>query len=436
MSGEPYVNKPSRAVDAASSSGPWRLLAVITIAVVGFLVWAATNEIEEVTTGEGQVVPSQQVQVVQSFEGGILRSLNVREGEQVEAGQILMRLDETGLAASTGELRERELALLAEQARLEAEASGAEELIFPDALSQAAPLAVAAEGAVFLSRRVQLGKELDVLEDQLAQTEGELVEARAFQQKRAGMIAPLTEEQQMVRRLADRQTVPVIELLRLNSRVAELEGDIAVGEASLQRIEAAIDEKHSQIDAARTAYVVSARQRLAEVQVALAVVRESLIAAEDRLRRAALRAPVRGTVNQLALTTLGAVVQPGAVLAEIVPLDDGLEIEAAIAPQDVAFIKPGDPVSVKITAYDYLIYGALRGEVERIGVDTITDADGGAFFQVIIRTDQTSLRSDTGDLPIVPGMLARVDIQTGTRTVLQYLVNPLRRAQAEALRER
>ena len=195
-------------------------------------------------------------------------------------------------------------------------------------------------------------------------------------------------------------------------------------------------QANSKIEAAKSRYILSARERLARVQVELAVVREVLKAADDRVLRTQLRSPVRGTVNRLSVTTLGAVIQPGAPVAEIVPSDDGLLIEANILPSDVAFIKPGDRVSVKITAYDYLVYGALDGEVTRIGADTITDPEGREFFKVVVRTQTNVLGQVDDPLPVTPGMTASVDIQTGQKTVLNYLLKPLRRAQAEALRER
>ena len=201
-------------------------------------------------------------------------------------------------------------------------------------------------------------------------------------------------------------------------------------------MEAALAQANSKIEAAKSRYILSARERLARVQVELAVVREVLKAADDRVLRTQLRSPVRGTVNRLSVTTLGAVIQPGAPVAEIVPSDDGLLIEANILPSDVAFIKPGDRVSVKITAYDYLVYGALDGEVTRIGADTITDPEGREFFKVVVRTQTNVLGQVDDPLPVTPGMTASVDIQTGQKTVLNYLLKPLRRAQAEALRER
>lgn len=433
---EEFVNNVSGADDAGRGRSQWPLLLLMAALIGAFVVWASVFEIEEVTRGQGRVIPSTQLQVVESLEGGLVRTIHVREGDLVEQGQVLMQIDDTSFASQQGELQEREGALLAEKQRLEAEAMLAETLSFPEDLVAENPLATAAEMDVFLSRRDQLSREVAVLSDQLTQRESELAELVALQDKRRKMIAPLSEEQALTEKLTETGAVPQIELLRLNSRLAELEGDLAVGQATGVRVAAAIDEVHGEIAATQSAYVLEARQRLARLQVELAIVQETLTAANDRVTRTQLRSPVRGTINRLNVTTLGAVVQPGEPVAEIVPADDGLLIEASILPSDVAFITPDAVASVKISAYDYLVYGALSGQVVRIGADTITDGEGGEFFRVIVRTDENHLGDADDPLPISPGMVAGVDIQTGRKTVLDYLLNPLRRAQAEALRER
>jgi adhesin transport system membrane fusion protein len=414
----------------------WALLLMIASITFGFLIWAYLFEIEEVTRGTGRVIPSSQLQVVQSLEGGIVREIGVSEGDIVEAGQVLMQIDDTGFQSKQGELQKQETALLAEQVRLEAEATARTELNYDAAFIAAHPLATAVEKEVFYSRKTQFEIELAVLNGALAQRRSELAELEALLVKRAAVIAPLSEEQALISKHVAQNVAPRIELLRINSRLAEMQGDLAVGNASRFRMEAALAQATSEIEAARSRYILSARERLARVQVELAVVREVLKAADDRVLRTQLRAPVRGTVNRLSVTTLGAVIQPGAPVVEIVPSDDGLLIEANILPSDVAFIKPGDKVSVKITAYDYLVYGALEGDVTRIGADTITDPEGREFFKVVVRTQTNFLGQADDPLPVTPGMTASLDIQIGQKTVLNYLLKPLRRAQAEALRER
>ena len=421
---------------AVEGTGTRWLLAFVVAGLCAFVYWAATYTIEESARAEGRVIPSQQVQTVQSLEGGIVSAITVAEGDFVSAGAVLMQIDATRFDAERGELLKREAALLAENARLVAEARFAPDVEFSDGLAARTPLATQAEMQVFLSRRKQLTRELKVLEDQLLQRRSELEELLALRQRTREIIAPLAEEVTLTEDMVTRNLVPRVELLRLKSRLAELSGDITVSVASEARLNASIREAASQIDAARSSYELSARQRLAQLQLELAVVQESLRAAEDRVQRTQLRAPVDGIVNRVAVQTIGAVVQPGAPLVDIVPRDDSLLIEADLGPRDIGFVRTGEAASVKITAYDYLQYGALRGEVVRIGADTIQGADGQEFFRVVVRTDQSFLGSEENPLPITPGMVASVDIQTGERTVLNYLTKPILRAQAEALRER
>ena len=434
---EDFINSATTRPPRRAGRSGWLLLLVLGVGLGGFMAWAWHFEIEEVTRGMGQVVPSRQIQVVQSLEGGLVSAIAVQEGDLVEAGQELIRIDDTTAGSERGELREREAALLAELTRVRTEAEGGQTLDFPQGLADRAPLAVAAEGAIFASRRAQLNSELQVLRDQQAQRESELQELRAIETKLERQIAPLSQEVALTRDLVRSGAVPEIEFLQLQSRLAGLEGDLAVTRARVPTTLAAIREAKNQIASARSAYELTARERLSRVQADLSVLTEGLRAANDRVTRTSLRAPVRGTVNRVNITTIGAVVQPGAPLVEIVPVDDRLLIEARIRPRDVAFIRPGDPTSVKITAYDYIVYGSLKGEVQRIGADTLEDAEGEKFFRVMVRTEENSLPGQANQtLPISPGMVAQVDIQTGRKTVMDYLLRPFMRARAEALRER
>lgn len=432
---EEFVNNANAPRQGGGDRGTTVLLVLILLLLGGFLAWAHTSEVEQVTRGNGSVIPSQKVQVVQSLEGGIVRSILYREGDLIEQGTVLMQIDDTSAASELGELRERQNALQAERLRLEAEARVDDVLEFPAELAAASPLATAVELEVFLSRRAQLDSELEILRDKIRQRQSEFTELEALQSKRRQVIAPLREEIDLVEDMAASGTVPRIELLRLNSRMAELQGELTVGEAAKQRVEAALAQAENELGAAKSAYVLTARQRLARLQVELAVVQEEIRAASDRVTRTQLRSPVRGTINALSVNSIGAVVRPGQEVAEIVPADDGLLVEVKLRPADVAFVTPGAEASVKITAYDYLIYGSLAGTVERIGADTVTDADGNAFFLAVIRTEQNYLPTAADPLPISAGMVASVDIRTGRRTVLEILLKPLRRAQHEALRE-
>ena len=433
---EEFVNSARDVTRSGPERDGWGAVLVIAALIFGFIAWAAVFEIEEVTRGIGRVIPSTELQKVQSLEGGIIRAIQVSEGDVVEAGDVLLQIDDTSFLARQGELLQREAALLAEETRLDAEARQQPDVTFEAEFEAMHPIAVGAERAVFFARRAELDSELQTLQSLRRQRESELVELEAGLDKNRNVLGPLREEQELTASLVASRSAPRIELLRLNARLAELEGDLKVGEASRQTLAAGLDEIDSRVDQAITGYVTRARQRLALVQADLSVVQQSLRAATDRVARTVLRAPARGVVNRVTVSTLGAVVQPGADLVEIVPIDDRLLVEARIVPQDVAFITPGDRVNTKITAYDYLTYGALSGEVLRIGADTITDADGREFFEVIVQTDRAFLGDADKPLPITSGMVASIDIQTGRKTVLDYLLQPVRRVGAEALRER
>lgn len=433
---EEYINKISKADAVSRGRSQWPILTVFMIGIVVLIVWASLFEVEEVTRGVGRVIPSSQVQVVQTLEGGIIRSIAVREGDIVDENQTLMQIDDTGFSSQLGELTEQETALIAEQVRLETEAALQSEIVFPADFEEKHALAANAEREVFRSRQRQLAREIDVLQERVSQRRAELSEMEATRKKLEAIIEPLSKEVTLTNSLYKKGVVPEVEYLQLQSRLAEHQGDLEIGAASMPKLEASIREAENQIKASKTSYVLTARERLAKLQGELAVVQETLRAATDRVTRTQIRAPVRGVVNKINKTTIGAVLQPGVDIVEIVPIDDGLLIEADIRPQDVAFIKPGEAASVKITAYDYLVYGALEGKVVRIGADTIEDKEGEELFRVIVRTETNHLGTDDNKLPIIPGMVASIDIQTGSKTVMTYLMKPILRARSEALRER
>ena len=431
-----FVNDPSSGGDAGGDGRSWLFLLVILAGIAAFIVWARYFEIEEVTRGTGRVVSTLQVQVVQILEPGIVRSIDVREGDTVAAGQALMHVDDTAATSQRGELLEQEVALLAEEVRLQAEVAMNRTPEFPEVLKQRAPNAILAEMDVLESRFRQLDNELAVLDSKLSQKQAALDELLSLRAKLEQVIAPLAEEKVLTEQLVASGAVPRIELLRLQSRLAEMQGELAINRAQEPNLLAGIEQAKNEIAVARSGYVLTARQRLARLGVELAIVREGLRAAEDRVVRTQLRTPVAGVVNAVNVSTIGEVVEPGRPLVEIVPGDDKLHVEVEIAPKDVAFIQPGERASVKITAYDYLLYGALDGRVTRIGADTVQKPDGREFFRVTVEIDRADFGRDGQALPISPGMTATVDIQTGQRTVLSYLIEPLLRMRLEALRER
>ncbi|WP_297836853.1 HlyD family type I secretion periplasmic adaptor subunit [uncultured Roseibium sp.] len=411
---------------------------VVRIALVLFavgLAWAYFASIEEVTRGDGRVIPSRQIQVVQAPDTGIVEKIFVQEGDIVDQNQPLIEIDDTTFSAQLGEIRQRQYALMAKVARLQAEADQ-EPLLFSDSLASAVPQLIASEEDVFRDKKASLENELSVLENQASQREQEYQELLAKEQKLNAVIELMTREVEINQKLFERRVLPEIEFLRLQRQLRESEGELAITKASVQRALAAKEEARERSRSAISTFVSEARQQLAEARGELAVINESMKGAADRVRRTQLVSPVKGIINKLNITTIGAVVQPAADLVEIVPLEDTLLIEARIRPQDVAFLHPDQRAQVKITAYDYSVYGGLDGKLERISADTTEDEEGNRFFRVMIRTDKNYLGSDTNPLPIIPGMVASVDILTGKKTVLDYILKPIKKVRDEALRER
>ncbi len=431
-----FANDVRAAVEERAPRAAWILIGIVGFIVLVGLIWAEIATVEEVTSGDGRVIPSSQLQVVQTLEGGIVREILIREGDSVEKDQVLMRIDDTGFAARLGELSQRRWALRAEIARLLAEATGADEVNIDKALANNAPELVANEQDVFNVRRLKRDQEVSILRQQLVQKEQELQELDARRIKLESSKKPLDRELTLTRKMKERGVVPEIELLRMERQAAEVNGELAIVTASLPRASSAIEEARNRIETAKFGHQAEARERLAKARAELGVIEETIKGARDRVTRASLKAPVRGIVNKVNTNTIGSVVKPGQDIIEIVPLGDNLLIEARLRPQDVAFVRPDQAASVKLTAYDYSIYGALDGKVERISADTITDEQSETFYRVIVRTEQNFLSLGTEQLPIIPGMVAQVDILTGKKTVLDYLLKPLTKVRYEALRER
>ncbi|MGX5734064.1 HlyD family type I secretion periplasmic adaptor subunit [Bosea thiooxidans] len=399
------------------------------------LVWAHFAVLDEVTRATARVVASRQTQIVQSLEGGLVQEILVREGQIVQANDVLMRIDDTMLGSQFGEARERRAALQARQQRLEREARWSQPGVL-DFAEDIASAAAQAELALHDARQRRLLQDLAVLDQQIQQKANEKAELEA-QAGRLGASRPLLERELGIsRRLFGQRVVPEIEMLRLERQLAELSGQIEVTRASLERAEGGIAEARARREAAILAFRANAEEDLAKTRADLAVLDETIRAAQDRVRRTELRAPVRGIVNKLNVTTIGAVVQPAATLIDIVPLDDALMVEAQVRPQDIGFVRPEQEAVVKITAYDSASFGSLKGRVERISADTSNDQRGEAYYRVFVRTDQNQLISEGKPLPIIPGMVAQIEILTGRKSVLAYLLKPARILRDQALRER
>jgi adhesin transport system membrane fusion protein len=406
------------------------------------LVWAYFASLDEVKRGNGRVVPTRQIQTVQSLEGGIVTNILVAEGSTVKEGQSLMRIDDTNFSSQFGEVRERRGSTAARVTRLEAQATEQPKLTFPEALVRDAPRAVETEQAVFDAQIRRLLQEIEVLEKQYAQKQQELAEFAASEKKLTETLQLMAREVALTRRLHEQRVVPEIEMLRLDRQATEMRGQLEIVKASMAKAQASLQEAQAKIRNARTTFRAQAEDDLAKSRADLAVLDENIKAAQDKVRRTELKSPVHGIVNKLNVTTVGAVVAPGGAVMEIVPIDDTLLVEGRIKPQDIAFIRPEQDAVVKLTAYDSSVYGSLKGKVERISADTIIDEKGDkndrgeTFYRVMVRTEKNHLGTTERPLPVIPGMVTTVEVLTGHKTVLEYLLKPARTLRDEALRER
>lgn len=414
---------------------PLRARALLRLAVLFLLLlvlWAAYAELDEVTRGDGKVVPTSQVQVIQSVDGGIVEELPVREGQLVEAGQLLLRVDSTRFLSTMLESRASLLALQAKALRLQALTQGGS-FIPPPELLRDAPDIVAQEMRLYRSRREEISAQVSISQNQLMQRQQELNEVRARKEQAERGLELMLKELNATKPMVATGAVSEVEVLRLDREVARLRGDREQADAQISRVQAAIQEATRRIEEVQLTARNQMSSELSETMSKLSSMSEGGRALADKVKHADIRSPVRGTVKRLLVNTVGGVVQPGKEVVEIVPSDDALILEAQVSPRDIAFLHPGQEAMVKFTAYDFSIYGGLVAEVVNISADSVVDEKGNANYLVRVRTRKASLGPN---LPIIPGMVAQVDILTGKKTVLAYLLKPVLRAKANALSER
>jgi len=408
------------------------LLYGMVLAIVSLMVWAYFAELDEVSRGTGRVIPSSQLQRVQSFDGGVVNAILVEEGEKVEAGQLLMRIDPTRFISTFRENRARAQALQARAARLSALATGSD-FDPPEALRAEAPELLAQESAFYASGLSALAEQQGVLQQRLSQRQAELAEAQSRLATASRELSLASRELTLTRPLLNSGAVSEVEVLRLEREVSRVRGDRNQAQSQVARLESATEEARAQLREAQAEKRSEWRNQLSETLSELSTLDESSTGLEDRVRLAEIRSPVDGIVQRMTITTIGGVAQPGQDVVEIVPSNDQLLVEARIAPQDIAFLRPGQPATIKLTAYDFAVYGGVPAELEHISADTITDEEGNTFYLVRVKTQTDALNKG---LDIIPGMTAEVDILTGKRTVMEYLLKPLLRAKQNALTER
>lgn len=411
------------------------LVRTAVVVMVVLITWAALAPIDEVTKGDAKVIPSKQLQVIQSLDGGIVSEILVKEGQVVEAGQLLLKVDETRATSGVRESAAQTFALQTKLARLKALAEGQSfSPPTPRPGNQEEQRVVDEERQLYDARRSEFHALVGISEQQLEQRQQELTEAQSKRDSATRSLELSQQELSKTRPLLATGAVSEVEILRLERDVSRARGDKEQATAQSARAQAAISEARRKIQETELSFRNEARKELSDVLGRLNALNEGAVALADKVDKAQVKSPVRGRVQRLLANTVGGVVQPGKDIVEIVPLDDALVLEARVQPKDIAFIHPGQAATVKFTAYDFGIYGGLDAEVENISPDTETDERGtNTYYVVRVRTKQTNF---SDKMPIIPGMTAEVDILTGKKTVLSYLLKPILKAHAYALRER
>lgn len=408
------------------------LVKTVLISVALFIMWTAVANVDEIAKGEGKVIPSSQIQILQSLDGGIVAEINVKEGQIVDSGQVLLRVDPTRFESSVRENRSQYLALTAKVARLRALAEGLP-FVPPPEVAAEDPKTVQDELRLYQSARSNVEAQVSIARQQLAQRQQELAEMRAKREQASQAYEFTAKELAVTKPLISSGAVSEVELLRLERDTSRFKGERDMAAAQILRSQAAISEASRKIEEVELNARNEVRKDLGETMAKLNAFTEGGVALADKVKHASVRSPVKGTVKRLFVNTVGGVVQPGKDLVEVVPLDDALILEAKVAPKDIAFLRPGQPAMVKFSAYDFSTYGGLDAKLEHIGADSITDERGNTFFLVKVRTLKSSLGAN---LPIIPGMVAEVDIITGQKSILAYLLKPVLKAKQGALTER
>jgi membrane fusion protein, adhesin transport system len=417
----------------------WRdhiLLYAIAALFVFFVAWANIAELEEVARGDGKVIPSSEVQVIQNLEGGIIDELTVKEGETVKPGQVVLRMRNIQARADFETTNQKYMGIYAAIIRLQAQASGKDTLEFPPEVVKAAPESVSAERDAFTANRTQTQNQLLVLEQQRTQKEQEVNELSRRISDLSSVMQLAQDERNMVAPMVERGAANKMELLQIDRQIATQRTELNGLKLALPRSQSAVKEVRSRITELTSGVKAEAQKDLAEKTIELNTIKQSLAAFQDKSERTEIKSPVLGTVKDVKIKTVGGVVRPGEPIMEIVPLEDQLIVEARIKPSDIAFIHPGQKAIVRLSACDFSVYGALDGNVIDISADSITNDKGESFYRVNVRTKETHLQRGSKSCDIIPGMQATVDVVTGSKSVMKYLLKPFVKASQTALRER
>lgn len=427
-------------LDALVASHPlpaWRPIAWAIMGLLGtFVLWSFFARLDEVAIAQGEVVPYGKVKQIQHLEGGVLREISVQEGQIIHEGNPLFQVDLPASAINKEELLVRLNGAILQRARLEAEANGTP-LVFPEEEANRHPELRQAEQNTYDSRVVEHKSTMAKLVEQVRQKELDVQEMESRRRSSAANLRIAEEKLSMSKNLLKDGLTPRMEHLQVQRDVETLQGEIAQLEAVVPRAKAALAEMQNRANEEEQKYRREAREQLSQAELTVARTRELLSQATDQALRSQVTSPIDGVVKNLRFNTIGGVIKPGDTVMEIVPLKDKMVIEAKLNPIDRGYVEAGQKALVKISTYDYARYGGLYGKVALVAADsTIDQTTGQAHFRVVAETDKSYLGDSEGILPITPGMQATVEIHTGTKTVMDYLIKPVLKLKHEAFRER
>ncbi|MBL0769577.1 HlyD family type I secretion periplasmic adaptor subunit [Sphingopyxis sp. XHP0097] len=407
--------------------GSEQIIVGVAAGFVLFLLWASIARVDEITRGQGRVIPTSRVQIIQSAEPSTIKEILVRSGQTVNKGQLLVRLDNTSSQSELGQLETENERLAQRAARLASETGG------PGCTGETC----GDEARLLEARRSSLQSQLAALSAAVDQRSRDLGEARATASSLESSLRLAREQVAMLEPLAAKSVVPQTELLTAQREVVDIQGRLAAARQAISRSEAAVREARAEVARARFDFQQEALNERSQLTTKMAVNEETIRGAEGRLARSEIRSPARGVVNDLLVNTVGGFVNAGEQIMQIVPLGEKLLVETRVTPRDIAFIKVGDPANVKVTAYDFSVYGGLKGKVVRVSADSIYDeVEREAYFTVVVETSNAFLVSNGKRLPITPGMMCDVEILTGKKSVLTYLLKPVLKVSGSALTER
>ena len=430
-----FIADADNVIMEQSPRGARLLIRTSALAVLALLLWAGFAKIDEVTKGDGRVIPSSELQVIQSLDGGIVKQILVREGQPVKKGDLLIKIDSTRFVSSLNESRAQYLSLKAKASRLDAIANG-KAFSIPQDVEKEAPDIAMQEKLLYQSKMAELDASMGVARQQYNQRTQELNEVRARREQASQGYELTKRELDATRPLLKSGAVSDVEILRLERDVSRYKGDVNSAAAQIPRIQSSITEASRKSQEVDLMFRNQARTELAETSGKLSSITQGNLGLADRVKQSEIRSPMDGTVKQLFANTVGGVVQPGKDIIEIVPAGESVLLEVKVLPKDIAFLRNEQAALVKFSAYDFSVYGGLEAAVANISADTVKDEKGNSFYLVRVKTKNSFLNKDGKRLPIIPGMVAEVDILTGKKTILSYLIKPVLRAKSSALTER